>query len=88
MTRKQYDALERTQAHIARIIDTTPWSAAADRINWCRTCPGRSEVITSSGLETPCLGCPLRPLVVALAELQLRAAAAAKAADQKEHTAE
>lgn len=92
MTKQQRKAIEATQKHIQGIVDTTPWAEAA-RLDWCRTCPGRSGVISESGLESPCYACPLRPLIVALAELQLRqnrdaaaAAAAAAAPNQKGHT--
>ena len=92
MRKKQRDALAAVQEHIKTIIDQTPWAAAADRIDWCRTCPARAPVVTENGLESPCFSCPLRPLVVALAELQLRqnaslrAAGAGAAQCPKEHT--
>lgn len=89
MTKKERQALEATREYIQRIIDTTPWADAAQQATWCRSCPGRASIITESGLDSPCYACPLRPLLVALAELQLRqnrnARAAAAEAQAQDH---
>lgn len=94
MKKQQKNALEQVRQHVQTIVEQTPWASAADRIDWCRTCPARAPIVTENGLESPCFSCPLRPLVVALAELQMRQNAASRAAAAlaapcpKEHKAE
>lgn len=94
MKKQQKDALKQVRQHIQAIVDATPWASAAERIDWCRTCPARAPIVTANGLESPCFSCPLRPLLVSLAELQMRqnaarrAGGASAAPDLKAHTGE
>lgn len=72
--RKNRDATVRAVAsHIAAVIDGTDWAGITRQINPCRTCPARDGPhLIGDDIGSFCTACPLRPLLMALADLDLR----------------
>lgn len=71
---KKRDATARAVAsHIAKVIDGTDWAGITRQINPCRTCPARDGPhLIGDDIGSFCAACPLRPLLMALADLDLR----------------
>ena len=55
--------------HVRDAIDRTPWGAIIAEVNPCSSCPARTKIAARAAY---CDVCPIRPLMLALAELQLR----------------
>lgn len=74
MTNKKRDATTKAVAsHIAKVIDGTNWAEITQKINPCRTCPARDGPhLIGDDIGSFCTACPLRPLLMALADLDLR----------------
>lgn len=72
--RKNRDATVRAVAsHIAAVIDSTDWAGITRQINPCRTCPARDGPhLIGDDIGSFCAACPLRPLLMSLADLDLR----------------
>lgn len=74
MTSKKRDATAKAVAsHIAAAIDRTDWGEIKRQINPCSTCPARDGPhLIGDDIGTFCSACPLRPVLFALADLELR----------------
>lgn len=67
------DLAARTASYIAHSIDTTNWAALLSQHRYCAACPARAGAhLIEDEMHNLCLGCPLRPLMLDLAELVLR----------------
>lgn len=72
------DLAARTASYIARSIDATDWAALLSQHRYCAACPARAGAhLIEDEMHNLCLGCPLRPLMLDLAELTLRRGRAA-----------
>lgn len=74
MQRKNKDATAKAVAsHIASVIDGTNWRSITRKVNPCRNCPARDGPhLIGDDIGSFCSACPLRPLLMALADLDLR----------------
>nr|CRY97100.1 hypothetical protein [uncultured prokaryote] len=67
------DIARRTAQHIINKIDHTDWHAIRESVNPCHDCPARGGPQEQSGeILSLCLACPLRPLMLDLADLEMR----------------
>lgn len=73
--RKPEDFAPEVADHVRKAIDQTPWVQIIQQINPCSSCPARSGIAARASY---CDVCPIRPLMLSLAELQLRQAATRK----------
>lgn len=72
------DLAARTASYIAHSIDATDWAALLSQHRYCAACPARAGAhLIEDEIHNLCLGCPLRPLMLDLAELTLRRGRAA-----------
>lgn len=63
----------RTAQHIISRIEATDWGALRRKLNPCHDCPARGGPQEQGGeILSLCLACPLRPLMLDLADLELR----------------
>ena len=74
MSKKDREAVVKAVAsHIIKAIDENDWKGIKDKINPCRTCPARDGPhLIGDDIGTFCIACPLRPVLIALADLELR----------------
>lgn len=71
--------------HVRAAIDRTPWGAIIAEVNPCSSCPARTKIAARAAY---CDVCPMRPLMLALAELQLRQQKATRRSDTAPKTAQ
>lgn len=65
---------KRTAQHIIDHIEKTDWGQLRRTLNPCHDCPARGGPQTQDGeILSLCLACPLRPLMLDLADLEMRA---------------
>lgn len=74
MKRKEREETVRAVAkHIVKAIDTTDWTGIKENINPCRNCPARDGPhLIGDDIGSFCSACPLRPVLLSLADLELR----------------
>lgn len=74
MSRKNREAVTKAvAAHIVDAIDKNDWKEIKEKINPCRTCPARDGPhLIGDDVGTFCSACPLRSVLLALADLELR----------------
>lgn len=66
-------AVQATADYILSIIDEQPWQQRMDDAAFCRNCPARQGgVLDADSIDHLCAYCPLRPYMMALAEIVLR----------------
>lgn len=69
----QAAAIQATADYVIHILDTEPWAARLQAAAYCRQCPARQGgVLDGDDIDHLCSYCPLRPYMMALAELELR----------------
>ena len=62
-----------TAQHIVKAVDGTDWRALLEQHRYCATCPARGGPVEVVGeVCNLCAACPLRPLMMALADMALR----------------
>lgn len=68
------DIAEQTANYITTQLDATDWQQLLEQHKYCQGCPARSGVqMVGNDIDSLCLYCPLRPLMMNIADLQLRA---------------
>ena len=76
MAKKKATRAEGIQAaadYIINILDTEPWKERLENAAYCRDCPARQGgILDDNDIDHVCSFCPLRPYMMALAELELR----------------
>lgn len=76
MTKKKTtraDAIQQAADYIINILDSEPWKERLEKAAYCRNCPARQGgVLDNDDIDHVCSFCPLRPYMMALAELELR----------------
>lgn len=76
MPRRKKDqtaAVQATADYIIKVLDSEPWSERLAAAAYCRQCPARQGgVLDGDDIDHLCSYCPLRPYMMALAELDLR----------------
>lgn len=74
------DIAARTASYIVAAIDGTDWEQLLNQHRYCAQCPARAGAhLIEDTVQDLCLACPLRPLMLDLAELTLRRGRAASA---------
>ena len=67
------DAIQQAADYIIKILDTEPWKERLEKAAYCRDCPARQGgILDDNDIDHVCSFCPLRPYMMALAELELR----------------
>ena len=70
---KRAAAVQATADYIIKVLDSEPWSERLAAAAYCRQCPARQGgVLDGEDIDHLCGYCPLRPYMMALAELDLR----------------
>lgn len=70
---KRAAAVQATADYIIEVLDREPWAEKLMQASYCRQCPARQGgVLDGDDIEHLCNYCPLRPYMMALAELNLR----------------
>lgn len=66
-------AIQAAADYITAVIDGEPWEARLSGAAYCRQCPARQGlVLDGDEIEHVCSVCPLRPYMMAVADLVLR----------------
>lgn len=74
---QQSEITAATARHIIQAVDGTDWRALLEQHRYCATCPARGGPADVAGeVCNLCAACPLRPLMMALADMALRQGAA------------
>lgn len=81
--KEQTAAIQATADFIVNVLDSEPWEERMKTAAYCRQCPARQGgVLDGNDIDHLCGYCPLRPYMMALAELTLRSRSRHDKADQ------
>lgn len=66
-------AIQATADFILSVLDSEPWAERHEAAAYCRRCPARQGgILDGDTIDHLCSYCPLRPYMMALADLTLR----------------
>jgi len=65
--------IQATSDYIIQILDSEPWAERLKESAYCASCPARQGgILDGDTIDHLCSYCPLRPYMMALADLTLR----------------